>query len=195
MTSNPNDLTSLCEPTREEGLGMWLEDMTQTFRARYTQWKKIMKLVRQVASDEFCERSDNAVSVSTCSLHVSCGRGFVAGGHIHVPSRVPQNRGSSPYHGGRLLCRICCTPVALMVVAFSLLVVDVTYFVDQPNFVLLARSISRNVLQLRLLAPLLFFLCIWGVGTKLVWSSHLHTFTLFRRGKDVGWSGVSFRRT
>ena len=82
-----------------------------------------------------------------------------------------------------------------MVVAFSLLVVDVTYFVDQPNFVLPARSISRNVLQLRLLAPLFFFLCIWGVGTKLVWSSHLHTFTPFRRGKDVGWSGVSFRRT
>ena len=82
-----------------------------------------------------------------------------------------------------------------MVAAFSLLVVDVTYFVDQPNFVLPARSISRNVLQLRLSAPLLFFLCIWGVGTKFVWSSHLHTFTPFRRGKDVGWSGVSFRRT
>lgn len=53
-----------------------------------------------------------------------------------------------------------------MVVAFSLLVADVTYFVDQPNFVLPARSISRNVLQLRLLAPFLFFLCIWRVGVS-----------------------------
>eukprot|EP00450_Noctiluca_scintillans_P011214 CAMPEP_0194504286 /NCGR_PEP_ID=MMETSP0253-20130528/28860_1 /TAXON_ID=2966 /ORGANISM="Noctiluca scintillans" /LENGTH=1173 /DNA_ID=CAMNT_0039346659 /DNA_START=71 /DNA_END=3592 /DNA_ORIENTATION=- len=59
-----------------------------------------------------------------------------------------------------------------MVVAFSLLVADVTYFVDQPNFVLPARSISRNVLQLRLLAPLLFFLCIRGGVSKFVTMNH-----------------------
>ena len=40
LTNSPNDLVSLCTPTHQEGLGMWLGDMVETFSARYTQWKK-----------------------------------------------------------------------------------------------------------------------------------------------------------
>ena len=74
-----------------------------------------------------------------------------------------------------------------MVVAFSLLVVDVTYFVDQPNFVLPARSISRNVLQLRLSAPLLF--SAFGVLGRNLFG--VHTFTPSHLSEEARmWAGL-----
>ena len=108
----------------------------------------------QVALDESHGQSDNAMLVSTCSLHVSCGRGFVEGGPGHVLFRFLQSRSSSPNRG----CHFCeCHSRdkevfrVHIVVASPLLVADITYFVE-PNFVLPALSLSRIVQQLRLLS-------------------------------------------
>jgi hypothetical protein len=40
LTQSPADLVSLCRPTTEESLGMWLEDMKETFSTRHDNWKK-----------------------------------------------------------------------------------------------------------------------------------------------------------
>ena len=110
-----------------------------------------------MASDEFRERSDNAVFVSTSSIHVSCGRGFVTDGHGHVlffvflRTEVALLLVAANFFAGFAALQWHSPDKKIyrvhVVVAFSLLVADVTYFVDQPNFVLPARSISRNVLQ------------------------------------------------
>ena len=92
----------------------------------------------QVALDESRGQSDNAMLVSTCSLHVSCGRGFVAGGPGHVLFLFPQSRSSSPNRGCHFSdCHSRDKEVFRVhsVVASPLLVADITYFVE-PNFVL-----------------------------------------------------------
>ena len=107
----------------------------------------------QVALDESRGQSDNAMLVSTCSLHVSWGRGFVAGGPGHVLFLFPQSRSSSPNRGCHFSdCHSRDKEVfRVHIVVSSPLVADITYFVE-PNFVLPALSLSRIVQQLRLLS-------------------------------------------
>ena len=40
LTAHPSDLVSLCEPSTLEPLGMWLNDMMETFATRHTLWQK-----------------------------------------------------------------------------------------------------------------------------------------------------------
>jgi hypothetical protein len=39
LTQSPADLVSLCSPTPQEELGMWLDDMAQVFHTRSLRWK------------------------------------------------------------------------------------------------------------------------------------------------------------
>jgi hypothetical protein len=66
-----------------------------------------------------------------------------------------------------------------MFVACTLLVADVTYFIDQPNFVLPARRISRKLLQLRLLAPFLLFCWMKGCGVSNILTLSNGTLEMF----------------
>ena len=55
--SASSDLVALCEPTVREPVGVWLEDMIETFGMRYTEWTK-----------ENHERQNNVVAnLTACS--------------------------------------------------------------------------------------------------------------------------------
>jgi len=52
LTQSPNDLVPLCTPTLGEPVGMWLEDMMETFSTRHIQWKK---------DHEACQKAEEVV--------------------------------------------------------------------------------------------------------------------------------------
>lgn len=47
LTAQPSDLVSLCEPTTLEPLGMWLQDMRETFATRHTQWQRHSRMCQE----------------------------------------------------------------------------------------------------------------------------------------------------
>eukprot|EP00450_Noctiluca_scintillans_P011113 CAMPEP_0194503282 /NCGR_PEP_ID=MMETSP0253-20130528/28294_1 /TAXON_ID=2966 /ORGANISM="Noctiluca scintillans" /LENGTH=633 /DNA_ID=CAMNT_0039345553 /DNA_START=14 /DNA_END=1915 /DNA_ORIENTATION=- len=75
LTQSASDLVALCAPTVREPVGMWLEDMVQTFRTRYTQWTK---------ENHECEEAEKVIpgQESKCNIAASalhqreeqCGR-------------------------------------------------------------------------------------------------------------------------
>jgi len=86
LTSRPSDLVSLCEPTMKEPLGMWLEDMWETFSTRHTLWKKDFGMCQEAkqvvptqedacriaheklnSQEEDCDRKLNEMESFACS--------------------------------------------------------------------------------------------------------------------------------
>ena len=125
---------------------------------------------------------------------------LLRGGHIHVPSRVPQNRGSSPHHGGPtslpdLLHSSGTRPTRRFSVCTwswlsrCLLLTSHTSWISQT-------SCSQHEASVAMCCscvswhPFSSFSAIWGVGSKTCLEftlSHLHTFPK-RQGCGLVWS-------